>query len=164
MKIKVGAVELPVKNFYPFRYSDGKMVLRFDVKQSNMDFQELREVLQENPNPIEFYQEEDDTKPACTYYGYSEFTALYEHETYSVEQVTPSTLQSAVEALQAKLKEQEEVLSQQTQVIQNQFSVIGTLTEGILEMSMEVYAEQQKPEAEQEQEQQKAEQEENSNE
>lgn len=150
MKIRVGAVELLVRNFYPFRYADGKMVLRFEVKQSDMDFQELRELLHENPNPIEFYQKEEDSKPECVYYGYSEFTVQYEHGTYFVEQVTPSTLQSAVEALQAKIKEQEVVLSQQSEVVQNQSAVINTLTEGVLEMSMEVYAEKEQ-EVEQEQ-------------
>ena len=117
------------------------MVLRFEVKQSDMDFQELRELLQGNQNPIEFYQEESN-KPACIYYGYSEFTAQYERGKYCVEQITPSTLQSAVEALQAKIKEQEAVLFQQTEVIQNQSIVIDTLTESVLGMSMEVYSDQ----------------------
>lgn len=140
MKIKVGDIELAVKEFYPFRYADGKLVLRFEVKQSDMDFQELRELLQDNQDPIEFYQKESDLKPDCIYYGYSEFTVQYEQGKYCVEQVTPSTLQSAVEFLQAKIKEQDIFLSQQAEIIQNQSFVIDTLTESILEMSMEVYS------------------------
>lgn len=142
MKIKIGSTELVVREFYPFRYADGKLVLRFEVKQSDMDFQELRKLLQNNQNPIEFYEKENDSKPACVYYGYSEFTVQYEQGKYYVEQITPSTLQSTVESLQIKVKEQDSFLSRQEELIQNQSFIIDTLIESILEMSIEIYSDE----------------------
>lgn len=147
MKIKVGATELTVKNFYPFRYPDGKLVLRFDVRQVDADFTALYSLLNGNQEPIAYYEKDEDEKPQCIYYGYSDFTANYTHGTYSVEQITPSTLGSAVEALQAKSEEQAAIISeqlltieQQTAAINNQALMIDSLTECLLEMSTEVYA------------------------
>lgn len=146
MKIKVGTTELPVKVFYPFRYPDGKLVLRFDIQQSNIDFTNLYTLLNENKNPIEYYEEDEDQKPQCIYYGYTDFTVNYTHGIYSIEQITPSTLNSAVEALQAKSEEQVSIISQQVIIIENlkqainsQVLMIENLTECILEISEELY-------------------------
>ncbi|MCH5257264.1 MAG: hypothetical protein J1D87_08205 [Lachnospiraceae bacterium] len=117
MKIKIKETELNVNNFYPFRYPDGKLVLRFDVSADDADFNTLYELLSNNQSPIEYYENSSDEAPQCTYYGYSEFSANYTNGKYSVEQITPNTLKSEIQNLQAQLTAQSEIINHQNQTI-----------------------------------------------
>ena len=140
MQIQVGKTIVKVSEFYPYRYPNGKMVLRFIVKEEEADFHTLYELLNENKEPIQYYENETDQQPKCVYYNYSEFTVNYIGKRYEVEQVTPSTMDAEVLALKAKVAEQEEQLEEQARDMDSQAIWIEQLEECLLEMSTEVYA------------------------
>lgn len=139
MRLRIGTKELNVQEFYPYRYPTGKLCLRFVIEATNVEFTELYNLLNGNQNPIEYYKNNEDEKPVCTYYDYSEFTCQYENGQFHVEQLTPSVLDSIGHDLQAKTEEMAKVINEQSQVINNQAAMIDMLTEGILDMSMELY-------------------------
>ena len=65
MQIQVGKTIVKVREFYPYRYPNGKMVLRFIVKEEEADFHTLYELLNENKEPIQYYENETDQEPKC---------------------------------------------------------------------------------------------------
>lgn len=147
MKIKILEQELKVKNFYPYRYPNGKLVLRFEVEDEEIGFNGIYNLLNNNEYPIEFYEDDYDLSPKCTYYGYSELSVNYSNGVYKVEQATPSTVQSAIDTLKAKsetqertIQEQEEKIKEQSEKIKEQTENIDMLSECILDMSTIIYA------------------------
>lgn len=147
MKIKILEQELKVKNFYPYRYPNGKMVLRFEVTDETVSFSDIYSLLNDNQFPIEFYENDEDLSPKCTYYGYSELSVNYNNGVYKVEQATPSTVQSAIDTFKAKsetqertIQEQAEKIKEQSEKIQEQAENIDMLSECILDMSTIIYA------------------------
>lgn len=132
MKIILNKKELPVSGFYPYRYPDGKMVLRFTINQKDMSFNDIYAVLHENEYPIEYYETEHSIKPECIYYGYSEFTCNYKNGKYDIEQVSPSHINSAVELLLQEREEREEIIKEQQ-------NTIALLSQCIIELTEDLY-------------------------
>lgn len=137
-KIKIKEMELHVCNFYPFRYQTGKLCLRFEISTEEINFQILYDLLHNNVDPIEYYEDEAET-PVMIYYNYSEFTCQYQNGMYSVEQVAPSVSDTALADLQAQTKQMAAVIQEQSQVINNQATMLDVLAECALDMSAEVY-------------------------
>lgn len=82
--ILVGSVEIEVTSFNAYTYSNGRgeKVLQFKVPAENATFETLREVLENNEQPIKCM--EDDTL-VCEYVGYGVFEAQYANGVYDVE-------------------------------------------------------------------------------
>ena len=108
-KIKFGNTEIKVTNVYPFRYSNGKVVLRVSASEKDTDEATLK-LLQTNTAPIEYYetvdtQDEDGNLIEGTefilkntYEGYEsgEYVSSYSKGVYEVEVTRMGEIEKAV--------------------------------------------------------------------
>lgn len=97
-KIKFGNTEIKVHDTYPFKYSNGKVVLRVSAREEDADEATLK-LLQTNTAPIEYYETEDTMDEEGnliegtefvlknTYEGYEsgEYVSSYANGVYEVE-------------------------------------------------------------------------------
>lgn len=108
-KIKFGNTEIKVQNVYPFKYSNGKVVLRVSASEQDTDEATLK-LLQTNTAPIEYYEtvdtqdEEGNTIEGTefvlknTYEGYDsgEYVSSYSKGVYEVEVTRTGEIEKAV--------------------------------------------------------------------
>lgn len=108
-KIKFGNTEIKVQNVYPFKYSNGKVVLRVSASEQDTDEATLK-LLQTNMAPIEYYEtvdtqdEEGNTIEGTefvlknTYEGYDsgEYVSSYSKGAYEVEVTRIGEIEKAV--------------------------------------------------------------------
>lgn len=108
-KIKFGNTEIMVTNVYPFKYSNGKVVLRVSASENDTDEATLK-LLQTNTAPIEYYETVDtldkDGNPVegtefvlkNTYEGYEsgEYVSSYANGVYEVEVTRMGEIEKAV--------------------------------------------------------------------
>ncbi len=83
-KIVVGTTEIEVTDLSAYVYDSGRgeKVLRITVDENTASFGDLKSVLNENEEPIQYF--EDDALK-CEYVGYNKFEAQYKDGLYKVE-------------------------------------------------------------------------------
>ncbi|MBO5155258.1 MAG: hypothetical protein J6C00_13040 [Eubacterium sp.] len=108
-KIKFGNTEIKVTNVYPFKYSNGKVVLRVSASEQDTDEATLK-LLQTNTAPIEYYETVDTQDEEGniiegeefilknTYEGYEsgEYVSSYSKGVYEVEVTRMGEIEKAV--------------------------------------------------------------------
>ena len=139
MKIKVGTTELNVINCYPYRFPNGKLVLKIEVSQSEIGHDDLRAFLKANKEDIILIKEDDTTETFAGFYyqvriADSELPDGTEIHDCEIECVSENEYQIGI--LQRTVAEQAKVIEAQNQVIANQNMVNNALQEEILTTQM----------------------------
>lgn len=82
--ILIGSTEIAVISCEPYTYSNGRgeKVVRFKVAAENATFDDLKTVLENNNQSIQ-YREDDNL--VCEYIGYGGFEAQYSNGVYTIE-------------------------------------------------------------------------------
>lgn len=83
-QIIIGDTGIGIESLTPYVYDSGKgeKVLRIVVSAEHIGFGALRDVLENNAEPIQYME---DDKLVCEYVGYGTFEAQYKDGKYSVE-------------------------------------------------------------------------------
>lgn len=122
MQILIGGKTIEAIKGYPFEHANGKRELRITIRQSDVTYEELKEVLASNTGEIVLTKSDGTTQTLCGYKTTYEITDKTEDETavfYVVIQCVAEAERRALEA-QQKATTLENIVSEQTAVINAQ--------------------------------------------
>lgn len=129
MFIRIAETELNVNNAYAFRYANGKLVLKIEVPQSEIDHDDLKALLKENQGDI-IKVDGDKTE---TFTGFSYTVVITDRDdVYECEVECVSETERKVGDLRV-------VIHNQAKTIADLMVENSTLTDCILDMSEIVY-------------------------
>lgn len=110
-KIKFGATEITVTNVYPFKYSNGKVVLRVSAREEDADEATLK-LLKNNVSPIKYYETEDTTDDDGNIVEGTEFILKNTYDGYESGEYVSSYANGVYEAEITRLGEIEKSVKQ----------------------------------------------------
>lgn len=122
-KIKFGNTEIKVTNVYPFKYSNGKVVLRVSAREEDTDEATLK-LLQTNTAPIEYYETEDTVDEEGNLIEGTEFVLKNTYEGYESGEYVSSYANGVYEVEVTRMGETEKTVKQNTADI-NYLAVIS---------------------------------------
>lgn len=109
MKIIINNTELAVNSCYPYRYNNGKLVLKIEVQQGTITHDELKTLLKENTGDI-VATNDDGTQQ--TYSGFTYAVEITDkNEIYAVELLCQSEAEYQVGILKKENTEIKEILN-----------------------------------------------------
>lgn len=112
-KIKFGNTEIKVQNVYPFKYSNGKVVLRVSASEQDTDEATLK-LLKTNTAPIEYYETLDTQDEEGNIIEGTEFVLKNTYEGYESGEYVSSYSNGMYEAEVTRLGETEKAVKQNT--------------------------------------------------
>lgn len=110
-EIVFGTTEIKVKNCYPFKYSNGKVVLRVSASEADTDEATLK-LLKTNTAPIEYYETVDIVNEDGTVTEGTEFALKNTYEGYESGEYVSSYKDGIYEAEITRLGETEKAVKQ----------------------------------------------------
>lgn len=110
-KIKFGNTEIMVTNCYPFKYSNGKVVLRVSASEADTNEATLK-LLKTNTAPIEYYETVDIVNEDGTVTEGTEFVLKNTYEGYESGEYVSSYKDGIYEAEVTRLDETEKAVKQ----------------------------------------------------
>ena len=110
-KIKFGNTEIMATNCYPFKYSNGKVVLRVSASEADTNEATLK-LLKTNTSPIEYYETVDIVNEDGTVTEGTEFTLKNTYEGYESGEYVSSYKDGIYEAEVTRLNETEKAVKQ----------------------------------------------------
>lgn len=129
MFIRISTTEINVNNAYAFRYANGKLVLKIEVPQSEIEHDDLKALLKENQGDI-VKVDGDKTE---TFTGFSYTVIITDRdEVYECEVECVSEVERKVGDLRV-------VIAGQNKTIADLMVENSTLTDCILDMSEIIY-------------------------
>lgn len=143
MKLFVGTRELIVTNCYPYRYNNGKLVLKMDVAQENIRQDELKALLKDNTDDIICIKENGKQEIYSGFYRTLSITdtekeildsngeVIGTHEIYfvEIECISEATFQNG--RLRQKIADQNAIIANLEQRVTVQNEVINSQSESI---------------------------------
>lgn len=139
MKVLINLSELTVLNCYAYRYSNGKLVLRIEIPQSDISHDDLKTLLKENAGDIIAIKDDGTTE---TFTGFHYQVRISDSETpegveiHSCEIECVSENEFQIGILQRTVAQQNAVIESQNQTINAQASEIALLNDTLLEVLM----------------------------
>lgn len=110
-KIKFGNTEIMVTNCYPFKYSNGKVVLRVSASEADTNEATLK-LLKTNTAPIKYYETVDNVNEDGTVTEGTEFALKNTYEGYESGEYVSSYKDGIYEAEVTRLDETEKAVKQ----------------------------------------------------
>lgn len=130
MKLKIGNTTLNVTEAYPYRYGNGKLVLKFTTPKTEIGHDALYDLIKDNTADI-VLTKDDETTETFSGFRYT-LTILTTNDNYEVEVECTSEADRKIGDLKNEVNLQEITIAELREIVEMQIDVVDGLMSEII--------------------------------